>query len=225
MSQQLNLSVAFIAGSLAFFSPCLFPVIPGFFSVIAGEAAEENNPLEILPSIILFVLGFTVVFSLLGLSASLIGSFLLKYRPLISRLSGIFIILLGLSIMKVINIPFLMQEKRPIAYKGSSFMLGIAFGFGWSPCLGLILVSILTMAGTSGSIIKGVSLLIFFCFGLGLPFIVFGTLFTYLSKVFNFLKKYHNQIYMVSGIILILNGLLLVSGKFFAYSVWVRSLF
>lgn len=225
MQQNISIWVAFAAGFTAFFSPCLFPLIPGFVSMIAGESSENKNPLKILPSMLLFVIGFSLVFSLLGLSASYLGSFLNTYRDILTRIAGLFIIFMGLSVMRIIKIPFLMKEKRPIAYKGGSFMLGISFGLGWSPCLGLVLVGILALAGTTGSVVKGVTLLIAFCIGLGLPFIVFGTLFSYLITTFDFLKKYSKLIYMTSGIILISTGLLLVSGRFFLFANWLRSLF
>lgn len=224
MSQNINILVAFSAGFLSFFSPCLFPLLPGFISLLAGESTEQK-PLKLLPAIILFVLGFTTVFSILGLSASFMGAILLRYRPVIAQVSGIFIIIFGLAIMKVINIPFLMQEKRPIAYKGSSFTVGIAFGFGWSPCIGLVLSSILLIAGSSGSITKGILLLFAFCLGLGIAFIIFGMLFTYALSTFDFIKRYNRYIYTASGVILVLTGVILASGKFFYYASWLRSLF
>ena len=221
--QNANILIAFIAGFLSFFSPCLFPLLPAFLSVIVGES-EEKSPLRAIGPVLLFILGFSTVFSLLGLSASFIGTFLLTYKAIYTKISGIFIIILGLSILAVIKIPLLMKTIKPLQFQGGSFMLGIAFGFGWSPCIGLVLSSILIIASTTGAIVKGVLLLAAFCIGLGLPFLIFGTLFNYLMKTFNFLQKYNKRIYMVSGIILILTGILLFSGQFTLLALKLKSL-
>ena len=225
MEQNINLAVAFFAGLGAFFSPCLFPLLPAFISMIAGQTEEAKKPLQILPSVVLFVLGFTIVFSVLGVSASFAGSFFIKFKFLLARISGVFIIILGLAVMGVIKIPFLMREKRPVAYKGGGLMLGIAFGLGWSPCIGLVLANILIMAGSTGTIVRGITMLSAFCLGLGLPFIIFGTLFSYLIGIFDLLKKYHKQIYSTSGFILVLTGLLLLTGKFSWLAARLQSLF
>ena len=175
---MIELLVAFSAGIISFLSPCVLPLIPGYISYISGTSLNEllnKKEINLLP-IILFTFGFSIVFIFFGATATLIGQLLLKNSNELRIIAGIIIIIFSLHILKIINLKFLNYEKRVQSEVRQGFfapiLIGMAFGFGWTPCIGPILGSILVLASTSESITKGVLLLCSYSLGLAIPFIL-----------------------------------------------------
>ncbi len=211
--------IAFIAGLVSFLSPCVLPLIPGYVSYVTGQSLQEvitSKKINIF-SLVLFCTGFSTVFIILGASASIIGQTFLQNSEILRIIAGIVIILFSLQIIGIINLPFLNFEKRFEAKKSSNiffpYVIGLAFGFGWTPCIGPILGSILTLAAIEDTLNKAVILLSFYSIGLAIPFIISGALiqkFLIFSKNF---KKNINLITKIGGIILMLTGILILIDK------------
>lgn len=213
---------AFSAGILSFFSPCVLPLIPAYICFITGstidELVESNKGVgSILPNTILFILGFSVVFVILGASATFLGSFLFTEKSLLKIIGGIIVILFGLHISGLFNIRFLQVEKKihvkdkPINLFGS-FLVGIAFGFGWTPCVGPILGSILLVAATKDSVNHGIILLSLYSLGLALPFIIVAFCIGGILKTFSKIKRYFRIISVLSGVLLVVVGIWIIFG-------------
>jgi len=225
--ENVSLLTAFLAGLLSFISPCVLPLIPGYISFISGESIQalknseeiKNSRQKVILSSLFFVLGFSFVFILLGASATTIGRFLLKYLRILSVIAGIVIIILGLHLAGVFRIKFLYFEKKfqvqkkPVNVFGS-FLLGVAFAFGWTPCIGPILAAILAVAASQGTIAKGILLLTSYSLGMAIPFMITSLSITLFFKLFDKIKKYFNIIEWISGILLVIIGLLMVTGIF-----------
>ena len=209
--------IAFIAGLVSFLSPCVLPLIPGYVSYVTGQSLQEvitSKKINIF-SLVLFCTGFSTVFIILGASASIIGQTFLQNSEILRISAGIIIVIFSLQLIGVINIPYLNFEKRFDA-KGSNniffpYIIGLAFGFGWTPCIGPILGSILALASIEETLFKAVILLVFYSLGLALPFILSGYLiqrFLLLSKNF---KKNINLISKIGGITLLITGILILT--------------
>jgi cytochrome c-type biogenesis protein len=223
---DVNGIVAFSSGILSFFSPCILPLVPSYLIFISGITFtdySESNLKKYRKSVFLhslaFILGFSLVFITLGISSSLIGKFLSSYQTYIMRIGGIFLIVMGLYYLNLIRIPFLAQEKmihlkrKPLGFLGS-FVVGITFSLGWTPCVGPALSSILLIASTTEEAYKGVFLLSAYSLGLAIPFIVSSLLF---HRLFALLKRYAHVVQYtmkVMGILLLVVGLLLFSGYY-----------
>jgi len=217
----VSLSIAFFAGFISFMSPCVLPLIPGYASFICGTTLNElDNKSKnfILKKSIFFSLGFSLVFISLGATATFIGSFLLQNSKILSIGSGIIIIFFGIYLLEIIKINFLNKSFGNFNIKYSNnllfpFIVGVGFGFGWTPCIGPILGSILAFASMEDSIYKGILLLSLYSLGLAVPFVLSSLL---IKKFLIFLKSAKNyliNIKKISGIILIITGILIVTGK------------
>ena len=211
---MIELLIAFSAGIISFLSPCVLPLIPGYISYISGSSLGEllkKKEINLLP-IILFTLGFSIVFIFFGATATLIGQLLLQNSNELRIVAGFIIIIFSLHILKVINIKFLNYEKRVQSEVGNGFfapiLIGMAFGFGWTPCIGPILGSILVLASTSESITKGILLLCSYSLGLAIPFILSGYLIQKFMLVAKNIKQKINLIEKIGGILLLLTGIL-----------------
>lgn len=234
MSDPVGYVAAFIAGLFSFASPCVLPLIPGYVSFITGYSLNELSRgaklSRILFSSILFVAGFTVVFMAMGATASVIGSALLAYRDLLRYIGGATIILLGILLLGVVKVPWLYGEARADMGKARMFgsatalVTGMAFAFGWTPCVGPILGSILALAGTTGSVGQGASLLLVYSLGLGVPFVAISLLLGKLGSSFGWLVRNGAAINRVSGVLLIAVGLLMISGRLGAVTGWLTSM-
>jgi cytochrome c-type biogenesis protein len=223
---------AFLAGIVSFLSPCVLPLIPGYISLVSKlsfneltECSTENRIKKILIPSIFFVLGFSVVFVLLGASASYVGVFLRENKILLLKISGIVIILFGLFSMDIIKIPQLYRERRlnlPHRNVGliGTFLLGFAFGFGWTPCVGPILASILLYASTTEAAGKGAALLFVYSVGLGLPFIITGLALSTALGAFGWIKKHYGFYKFVVGGTLVAVGLLMVTNSLFYLNIY-----
>jgi cytochrome c-type biogenesis protein len=214
---------AFLGGVLSFLSPCVLPLIPSYVSYITGISYEDFKhgdkalirKLTIINSSV-FVAGFSTVFVLLGVSSSVIGAFFAYYYDYIRIIGGIIIIFFGLYVMGLIKIPFLMAEhrvhlkSRPKGYLGS-FLIGLTFGAGWTPCIGPILGSILLIASTSGSALQGFYLLLVYSAGLAIPFVTTAVLINSFLSHFSSIQKYMRIIMILSGLLLIGFGVILLT--------------
>lgn len=224
--------LAFGAGALSFLSPCVLPLVPGYISYMSGLTGQDAQPAErrraATVAMACFVAGFTAVFVPLGVTASILGSFLDQNRTLFTRVGGAFIILMGLVFMGLIKLPFLYREARfhptPGAGVTGSFVLGAAFAFGWSPCIGPILGASLTLAaGTNPG--KGALLLLLYSLGLGIPFILAGFGITRVTPVVTALRKHTRALMTASGALLIVMGLLFMTDSLFRMSIWIQKTF
>tara|TARA_B100000676_G_scaffold299170_1_gene343127 strand:- start:94 stop:801 length:708 start_codon:yes stop_codon:yes gene_type:complete len=228
---MIELLIALGAGLISFLSPCVLPLIPGYISYISGSSLNEliaKKNINLIP-LILFTAGFSIVFILLGAASTFVGQTLLQNSYELRIAAGLVIILLSLHIIGLINIKFLDFEKRIDARINSNFyspiLIGMAFAFGWTPCIGPILGSILVLASTEESINKGILLLTFYSLGLAIPFILSGYLiqkFLIFSKNF---KKNINLVSKIGGIILLLTGILILTNQLQALGYYLLNIF
>ncbi len=231
--ENISLLTAFIAGILSFLSPCILPLIPGYISFISGASIPElTGETEIkklrkktMINSLFFILGFSFVFIALGASATFIGKFLLAKIKILSIIAGIIIILIGIHLTGLIKINALLYEKKinvntkPIGIFGS-FIVGFAFAFGWTPCVGPILAGILVIAGAKETLTQGILLLSIYSLGLAIPFLLTSYSLTLFFKFFNAIKKYLNMIELISGILLIIIGILIITGSLSVIAQW-----
>jgi cytochrome c-type biogenesis protein len=228
---MIELLIAFGAGLISFLSPCVLPLIPGYVSFISGQSLQDIlkvKKIKILP-IILFCLGFSTVFIILGASASYLGQTLLQNSETLRVVAGIVIIVFSLQLIGVINISYLNFEKRIEAKKSQNFLfpyvIGLAFGFGWTPCIGPILGSILALASIEETLSKAIVLLVFYSLGLAIPFTLSGYLiqrFLAFSKNF---KKNINLISKIGGITLLITGILILTNQLQAIGFYIIKIF
>lgn len=202
-----SLTVAFLAGLVSFLSPCVLPLVPSYLGVIGGARAP-------LPRALGFILGFGLVFVALGATASTLGALLAPHKLLLGRLAGVLIVFFGLVMLGVVRLPWLMRDTRQLANAGGygPVALGAAFAFGWSPCLGPALGSILGLAASSASLGSGVTLLLVYTLGLAVPFVLAALLWHRLNL--RRLNRYAGLFEKVGGGILVLVGLLMATGEF-----------
>jgi len=212
---------ALLAGGLSFVSPCVLPLIPGYISFVSGVSLEDLTDREkaqkhlsrVLFNTIFFVIGFSLIFIALGASASFFGQWLFSNLAIFNKVGGVLIFLFGLHVSGLIRIRALNYEKRfhtgqkKFGLLGST-VIGMAFAFGWTPCIGPILGSILTLAANQGTIGEGVILLTFYSAGLGIPFILTALLFNFLIGFFGFIKRHFRAVELISGGLLMLIGVL-----------------
>lgn len=212
-------ALIFAEGFLAFLSPCMLPLLPVYLLYLTGSEDQKAKRGTFLLRTVFFILGFTLVFMLLGAGATAIGSILERYRTVLERIGGVLLILLGLSYIGLFRIPFLNGgggKKAPtkVLSYGGAVLFGIAFAFSFTPCIGTFLGAALLMAGQTASLWSGLLLLFAFSMGLGVPLFLAALFYHSLSGVLTFLKKHLREIQIVSGVLLILFGLLMVFGIF-----------
>ncbi len=211
---------SFVNGFLTFVSPCILPMLPIYFSYLAGsiedgKGGEKSEKERLFINSIGFVIGFTIVFVLLGAAATSLGSFLRSYRQELKTISGVVIILFGLNFMGVLRIGILDIEKR-FDYKFdrlkffSSIVFGMVFSFGWTGCIVQFLTPVLAMAADSETLAKGLVLLLIYSLGLGVPFIISAIIFDKIKGAFKFIKKNSRIISIISGVLLILLGIAMI---------------
>jgi cytochrome c-type biogenesis protein len=223
---NIGLITAFIAGVVSFLSPCVLPLVPAYLSYITGVSVQDMRQDEggrpaltgwlVLHSIV-FVLGFTVVFVALGASATSAGRILHRYHRLFLQIAGVIIIVFGLHLTGLLRIGLLSREKRfhnaGGAGIGGSFLIGLAFAFGWTPCIGPILAGILTIAATRESVFQGMVLLSIYSLGLGLPFLIVGLSLNKFLGFYHAFKKHLRAVEVVSGVLLIAIGALILTNN------------
>ena len=228
----IKLAFAFGAGVISFLTPCVLPIIPGYISYITGKSLEQidQDKKVVLIKTILFSLGFSLIFISLGITASAVGNILLFFSSELRIVAGAIIILFSLQMLGILNFQFLNQEKR-INIKGYKdnyifpFLVGAAFAFGWTPCIGPVLGSILALSASEASISKGILLLSFYSLGLAIPFILSG----YFMNSFLISKKgfgkYYNRITKTGGTILLITGILIATNQIQVISYYILTTF
>ena len=229
------LMVALIAGIISFLSPCVLPIVPPYLAYMSGVSLGEMSSeaaarRKAAIAALFFVLGLSTVFLILGFTASAFGAFFLRNQVLFAQISGVVVIIFGLHFLGVFRIPFLDREARMDAgdQGGSSFgayVLGLAFAFGWTPCIGPQLGAILSLAANEASITRGTVLLGVYAAGLGIPFLLAAIFMTRAMGVMNRMKKHMVTIERVMGGLLVLVGLALVTGAFTTFSWWLLERF
>lgn len=227
--------VALLAGLLSFLSPCVLPIVPPYLAYMSGmsmnemKAGESTRNRAILPAMF-FVLGLSTVFLFLGFTASVFGVFFLKNQEIFAKISGIVVIIFGLHFLHVFRIPILDREARIDAGdRGGSavgaYVLGLAFAFGWTPCIGPQLGAILSLAASELSIARGTLLLAVYAAGLGIPFLLAAVFITRSIRVMNWLKPHMGVIEKAMGLLLVIVGVALLTGAFTAFSWWLLETF
>jgi cytochrome c-type biogenesis protein len=228
---SLGLVVAFAAGLLSFLSPCVLPLVPSYVGFITGMTLPEMKGRRRVAAThaLLFIAGFSLIFILLGASATALGSALKYYQVWLSRVGGVLIIAFGLVCLGVIKVGFLEQERRvqlqdkPVGYLGSA-LVGMAFAAGWTPCIGPVLGAILSLAATTDSVGRGMLLLGVYSAGLAVPFLVAALAVERFLDWFQRFRRFLPWVMRVSGLLLIFVGVLMVSGEFTRLAGWLQSL-
>ena len=228
----IKLAFAFGAGFISFLTPCVLPIIPGYISYITGKNLDEieRDKKAVLIKTILFSLGFSSIFIALGITASVIGNILLFFSNELRIVAGVIIVLFSLQILGWLNFNFLNQEKKIDTknYKDNyafPFIVGSAFAFGWTPCIGPVLGSIIALSATEATVSKGVLLLSFYSLGLAIPFILSGY---YMNKFLSSKKgfgKYYGRITKTSGSILLITGILIITNQIQMISYYILTTF
>ncbi len=223
------LCIAFAAGIVAFLSPCVLPLAPGYVSYVTGlTGAELADPTgrrgRVLLGSLLFVLGFSIVFVSYGVAFGSIGSVLLQYQEPINRVLGLIVIVMGLVFLGVI--PGMQREWRlhraPTWGVAGAPLLGIIFGLGWSPCIGPTLTAVQSLAFTEASATRGAALSMAYCLGLGLPFVALAVAFSRTAGALSWVKRHYEWVMRIGGAMLIVIGLLLVTGAWTSFTIWLR---
>ncbi len=232
MDTSIGAIGAFVAGIVSFLSPCVLPLVPAYLSFITGYTPAELNEAKpdmraVLWPSLLFVLGFSVVFVGLGASASLLGAVLSEYRQTLILVGGVFVFVLGFFMLGIIKLPWLYGEARFEMGKArtfgraAAFVMGAAFAFGWTPCVGPILGSILALAGSTGSAASGAFLLLMYSLGLGVPFVLTALLYGKLRHTLTWLNRHSLIINRVAGLFLMLVGALIMTGRLTYLAAWL----
>ena len=238
MNESVSLFTAFVAGVVSFVSPCVLPIVPGYLSFISGinvakfknQDTPKDQARRVAITSLFFVLGFSTVFVLLGAAATMVGYYLQQYKRLLGMVGGGVIIVLGLHMMGVFRIKWLLGEMRaevkqkPLGLLGA-YVVGIAFAFGWTPCIGPILAGILVYASQQETVREGMVLLAAYSAGLGIPFILSGLAVNWFFAASARLKKRMRTVEIVSGALLIGVGLLLVTDRLAVLAQWFSKMF
>lgn len=235
---EVSMGAAFVAGLLSFVSPCVLPIVPPYLCYLAGvsvdelkgDSARSDTGRRIILAAIAFVLGFSVVFVALGATASVIGQSIARYYDILSYVAGSIIIIMGLHFLGVFRIGLLFREARvhveskPAGLAGA-FIMGLAFAFGWTPCVGPVLAAILFVAGSSDTIWNGAGLLAIYAFGLGLPFILAAAFASRFLDWASRFRKHMGLIEKIMGGLLVLTGILFITGQMSAIAFWLLETF
>ena len=229
------MAVALVAGFISFLSPCVLPIVPPYLAYMSGVSLSDMENVargrqRAVISALFFVLGLSTVFLILGFTASAFGAFFLQNQTLFAQVSGVVVIIFGLHFLNVFRIPFLDQEARlDVGDRGGSsfgaYVLGLAFAFGWTPCIGPQLGAILSLAASEASVARGTVLLGVYAVGLGVPFLLVAMFITRAMGVMNRIKRHMALIERIMGVLLIAVGLALVTGAFTWFSFWLLETF
>ena len=227
--------IALLAGAISFLSPCVLPIVPPYLAYMGGISMQqmEGRTVDrgpVILSALFFVMGLSTVFLFLGFTASAFGQFFLQNQSLFNSIAGVLVMVFGLHFLGILRIPVLEQERRLDAGdKGGSalgaYVLGLAFAFGWTPCIGPQLGAILSLAASEADMVRGTALLGVYAIGLGVPFLLVAIFFPRLTGVMAWMKRHMAQIERVMGLLLWTIGLLMLTGGFSSFSFWLLETF
>lgn len=225
---KINIAIAFTGGLLTFFSPCFLPLVPAYLIYITGLSFEEVKKARKMTVIhsLLFILGFTIVFTSLGAAISFAGRFFFAYGDIFRILGGLFVLFLGFYLVGIVKLPFLdVERKINLASKPTGMigtvLVGMVFALGWSPCVGPILAGILVWASTAQTVMQGAVMLVFYSLGLGLPLFLFSLAVNYSLSVLKKIEKHIKTIHFVCGLFLVLVGILLITNQLQFLVTWL----
>lgn len=237
MAHDISIYAALIAGVISFLSPCVLPLVPPYLIYLTGAAIEHvakdeeasSSQRAVMISALMFVLGFSTVFVALGASASFIGGFIRAWSAQFSVLAGIAIIIMGLHFLGLTRIGFLMREGRlsipkPVGLWGA-YIMGLAFAFGWAPCIGPILAAILSVAAAEATVTKGAGLLAIYSLGLGIPFLLAAFMIERFSGLLARLKHHLPTVERVMGVLMVITGIGFLTGSVSTISIWLLETF
>ena len=237
MIHDVSIPAALIAGLVSFLSPCVLPLVPPYLIYLTGatieHVASDESPTAskraVMLAALLFVLGFSTVFVALGASASLVGSLIRAWSAQLSIVAGIVIIVMGLHFLGLTRIGLLMREGRLTAPKPvglwGAYVMGLAFAFGWTPCIGPILAAILSVAAAEATVVKGAGLLAVYSAGLGIPFLIAAFMVEQFASLFNRMKRHLDTVERVMGVLMILTGVAFLTGTISDVSIWLLETF
>ncbi len=231
----IGMATAFVAGIISFLSPCVLPLVPGYVSFIGGNSLDQQQEpggrslkqsLVTMGLSLNFILGFTTVFVAFGASASIIGQWLSYYRWEVNIIGGVMVIIFGLLLSGVLNISWMGREfryfgKLPRGGPFSAYLLGVAFAFGWTPCIGPVLGAILTLGATSALVTDGTALLAFYSLGLGIPFMLAALFTDRFMQHSSVLRKHGKTLQLIAGGLMILMGVAMITGYLNDFSIWI----
>ncbi|MGQ0683413.1 cytochrome c biogenesis CcdA family protein [Bradyrhizobium sp.] len=234
---DVSVPAAVLAGLISFLSPCVLPLVPPYLVYLTGATIEhvandesaQTSRRAVMTSAVMFVLGFSTVFVALGASASLIGGLIRAWSAELSILAGVVIIVMGLHFLGLTRIGFLMREGRlpipkPVGLWGA-YVMGLAFAFGWTPCIGPILAAILSVAAAEATVAKGAMLLGFYSAGLGIPFLLAAFAVEQFSELFMRMKKHLARVEHAMGVLMVITGIAFLTGAITNVSVWLLETF
>lgn len=232
----IGLIAAFLAGAVSFVSPCVLPLVPGYVSYVAGhtagiiDAAPSDRRRQAIGMGLYFVAGFSTIFMALGASATALGQMLLSYRYELNLVGGAIVILFGLFMIGMAKITMMQREFRfhlsvPGGRPISAYVLGLAFGFGWTPCIGPILGAILTASAASATVPEGVALLAIYSAGLGIPFLLAAAFTDRLTRRLRTIGQIGRRLHQVAGLVMVAMGIAMVTGHLSAFSYWLLDAF
>ncbi|HKG99180.1 MAG TPA: cytochrome c biogenesis CcdA family protein [Bradyrhizobium sp.] len=237
MINDVSIPAALIAGLVSFLSPCVLPLVPPYLVYLTGATIEHvandeavsSSRRAVMISAVMFVLGFSTVFVALGASASLIGGMIRAWSAELSILAGIVIIVMGLHFLGLTRISFLMREGRlpipkPVGLWGA-YVMGLAFAFGWTPCIGPILAAILSVAAAEATVQRGAGLLAVYSAGLGIPFLIAAFMIEKFSSLFSRMKRHLVSIERVMGVLMVVTGIGFLTGAITSVSIWLLETF
>lgn len=221
----ISVPAAFVAGLISFFSPCILPLVPVYLGYMTGSAVSsfsQRTRLSALAHSAFFVLGFGLVFVLLGAAAGLVGSLIYPLLPYVIKVGGVVLVVFGLHLTGLITVPFLSMEKRLDVETGrkgfgSSFLVGVVFAAGWTPCVGPVLAAILLLATSTQTVVAGALLLLVYALGLGVPFLIVAALVDIATPALRRLNRHLRVVSIIGGVLLIVMGLMLITGLFDAF--------
>jgi cytochrome c-type biogenesis protein len=236
MIHDVSIPAALIAGLISFLSPCVLPLVPPYLIYLTGATIEHvandgvaSSKRAVMISAVLFVLGFSTVFVALGASASLIGGLIRAWSAELSIVAGIVIIVMGLHFLGLTRIGLLMREGRlpipkPVGLWGA-YVMGLAFAFGWTPCIGPILAAILSVAAAEATVTKGAGLLAVYSAGLGVPFLIAAFMIEQFSSLFSRIKRHLASVERAMGVLLVITGVGFLTGAVSTVSIWLLETF
>jgi cytochrome c-type biogenesis protein len=227
-----QIAVAFAAGLISFLSPCVLPLVPGYISIVSGSSLEQLKTQKeasllrtVLTNSVTFIVGFSITFVVLGASATWLGQVLVSWRQLLDKIAGLVLIVFGVHVLGIVKISALNHDKRfhnvekPRGPVGA-LVLGLAFAFGWTPCLGPILAGILAIASTKQTVTEGMLLLGVYSAGLGIPFLMTSLALNQFLSFYSRFKKHFHAVEMVSGALVIAVGIMMVTGSLTRLATW-----